>query len=87
MYGVENSTSPEVHMWQIQLSTIALSCRYQADIQGDYEASYQAGFQAGFNRSSDNAFKCQQDLQWTLYHYNSHVVNTDIHASLDTSLI
>jgi hypothetical protein len=72
---------------QLHLSSIALWCSNQAGSEGGYKTDFQAEYQAGFRLGSDKVFKCQQALQWTLYCYNSHVVNTGIPPFLATSLI
>jgi hypothetical protein len=87
MHHEENSTPPDVDISQLQLSSIALICRYQTGSEGGYQAGFQAGSQAGFRAGSNKLLKCQHALQWTPYCYNSHVVNTGIHPSLATSLI
>jgi hypothetical protein len=87
MHHKENSTPHDFCISQLQLSSIALLCSHQAGSEGGYKTSLQAEYQAGFRLGSDKVFKCQQAPQWTLYCYNSHVVNTDIPPSLATSLI
>jgi competence protein ComGC len=87
IHRVENSTSHDVCISQLLLSSITLLCSHQADSEGGYKTGLQAEYQAGFRLGSDKVFKCQQALQWTPYCYNSHVVNTGIPPSLATSLI
>ena len=86
-HPVQNFTPPEGCISQAQLPCVDLPLTYQAAFHGGFGAGFQAGYQAGFRVGPDKAFNCLQALQWTLYCYNSHVVNTDIHPSLSTSLI
>jgi len=85
MHCKENSTSHDVCISQLHLSSIALLCSHQAGSEEGYKTGIQAEYQAGFGLGSDKVFKCQQTLQWTPYCYNNHVVNTDIPPTLATS--
>jgi hypothetical protein len=87
MHHEETSTSADVSTSELQLSNIELSCGCQAGSAGGYQVGLQAGYQAGVRVGSDKVSTRQHALQWTLYCYNSHVVNTGIHPSLATSLI
>jgi hypothetical protein len=56
MHRKENSTSHDVCISQLQLSSIVLLCSYQAGSEGGYKSGLQAESQAGFRQGSDMAF-------------------------------
>jgi len=63
------STHLEACISLVQLSLMALFCRYEPGSQAGYQAGFQVGYQAGFRVGSDNVGQGQKAFQWTLSWY------------------